>query len=113
MKQTPITIRTLNFPAMRDFYRDQLRLKLFDDDSEDSISFKDFKTELFLSSTSRPDEVCAEGTLRFISFDASAVADGLRQRGVPLRTRKTESGDETYICDPDGNMIQLVNETEE
>lgn len=113
MKQALITIRTLNFGAMREFYRDQLRLTLSDSVSDDFISFKDFKTELFVFSISSPEDVCAEGTLRFISCDASAIADGLRQRGIPLLRRKTELGGETYICDPDGNMIQLVNEAVE
>jgi hypothetical protein len=93
---------------MRDFYRDSLRLRHLDPVADDSIWFRDFQTEIRIQSVSSPADVGVTGFLRLHTSDVLGVSEMFRERGIPVQVRERGSTTESFITDPDGNLILLV-----
>lgn len=108
MTQKLSIIRTINFDEMRDFYLGRLRLRHRDPITDDSIEFSDFRAEIHLHRVSSKSDIGVSNPLRLLTSDVVGVSEGFRQRGVSIQVRELSTGTESFITDPDGNIILLV-----
>jgi hypothetical protein len=109
MKQTLCTIRTRNFATMRDFYRNRMRLRHHDPVGDDFIWFRDFGTEIHMEAVTSDADVGVSGVLRLIGSDVLGISKMFKERGVPVQVRERGSATESFITDPDDNIIMLVS----
>jgi hypothetical protein len=108
MKQTLCTIRTTNFNEMRDFCRDRLRLNHLNPVRDDFIWFKDFQPEVHIQRVTSADDTGVDGFLRLLTSNVLGVSEMFRERDVPVQVRERGTATESFITDPDGNIILLV-----
>jgi catechol 2,3-dioxygenase-like lactoylglutathione lyase family enzyme len=108
-------IRTSNWDAMTQFYRDHLGMNERDHDSKDSLhEFADFGAELHLERVGSPAEHEVSGSLEFYSSDPESYATFLSQKkGLHPQRRFVGSEVELYLFDPDGHMITFVQKPNE